>query len=72
MNSYHDQAELPLMMTIEDLASFLRVSKNKAYFMVKKKMIPSVKVGRQIRLYREDVVSYLQRKKMEGIESTCQ
>ena len=46
--------EYPEMMTVDDLAHYFRVSKNTAYAFIKSGKIPSVKVGRQIRIYRED------------------
>ncbi len=48
--------DVPVMMTVEELGSFLRVSRNTAYAYVRSGIIPTVKVGRQIRIYREDVL----------------
>ena len=54
-----DARELPLMLTIMDIAELLRVSKNTAYNFVKTGMVPSIKVGHQIRVYREDMLNYI-------------
>lgn len=59
MADYFSEKELPVMMTIQELAGFLRVSKNTAYNFVNSGTIPSVKIGRQTRIYREDIVRYV-------------
>ena len=51
--------EVPVMMTVQELARFLRVSRNTAYNFVNDGSVPSVKVGHQIRIYREDVIEYV-------------
>ena len=58
---YHSESELPIMMTIQELAQFLRVSRNTAYNFVNTGVIPSIKVGRQTRIYREDVIRFVNR-----------
>ena len=58
---YHSESDLPVMMTIQELARFLRVSRNTAYSFVNTGVIPSVKIGRQTRIYREDVIRFVQR-----------
>ena len=49
----------PPLMTVAELAKVLRVGKNAAYALVSTRTIPSVKIGRQFRIYKEDVVAYL-------------
>ena len=58
---YHSESDLPVMMTIQELAKFLRVSRNTAYSFVNTGVIPPVKIGRQTRIYREDVIRFVQR-----------
>lgn len=50
---------LPVMLTPMELAEFLNVSKNTMYAFLKDGRIPYVKVGRQIRIYREDVSNFI-------------
>ena len=59
MSEYYSENELPVMLTVQDVAAFLRVSKNTAYSFVNSGAIPVVKVGRQIRIHRDDVVKYV-------------
>ena len=46
MSNYYSEKELPVMLTVQDIAAFLRVSKNTAYSFVSSGAIPVVKVGR--------------------------
>ena len=59
MTQYYSEKELPVMLTVQDIAAFLRVSKNTAYSFVSSGAIPVVKVGRQIRIHRDDVIRYV-------------
>lgn len=51
--------ELPTMLTVPELAAFLRIGKSTAYSLIRKKVIPSVRFGRQIRIYKQDVIDLL-------------
>ena len=44
------------MMTVPELAQYLRISKPTAYALVNEGKIPSARFGRQIRIYRGDVL----------------
>ena len=44
MSNYFSEKELPVMLTVQDIAAFLRVSKNTAYSFVSSGAIPVVKV----------------------------
>lgn len=44
------------MMTVPELAQYLRISKPTAYALVNEGKIPSARFGRQIRIYRGDVI----------------
>lgn len=63
-----DLDDIPLMMTVEEFGRFLRISRNTAYECVRSGQIPSVKVGRQIRIYRNDVLDL--RRKAEATGSS--
>lgn len=51
--------ELPMMLTVPELAAFLRIGTSTAYSLIRKKAIPSVRFGRQIRIYKQDVIDLL-------------
>lgn len=49
------------IVTIKELCEMLNVGKNTAYELIRSGAIKSVKIGRQIRICKEDVVAYLKR-----------
>ena len=50
---------IPAVLTVEELAKYLHVGRNTAYNLVKSGEIPSIKIGRQIRIASDDVYRYL-------------
>lgn len=49
----------PALLTVPELATVLRVGRNTAYRLIDDGTIPAIKIGRQIRVYREDVIRYV-------------
>ena len=49
----------PALMTVPELARVLRIGRNTAYRLVAEKKIPALKIGRQVRIYRDDVIRYV-------------
>ena len=45
--------------TIPEVAEYLRMSKSKVYDLVKRKKIPSVKIGRNVRIRHSDFMEWL-------------
>ena len=56
---------IPDIMTVPQMAEYLQIGKNSAYALISSGLIPSVKIGRQIRIYREDVLTFLFKQKQE-------
>ena len=54
--TYTSITDLPLMLTIEEAADLIRVSKNTVYNLCKSGEIPSIKKGRRILIYRDDLL----------------
>lgn len=54
------------LMTIEEVASYLRLSKDTVYRMVQKGKIPASKVGMQWRFRRSDLDLWLDKNKNVG------
>jgi excisionase family DNA binding protein len=52
-------AEEAAFLTVRELASLLRVSRTKAYQLVAAGEVPSVRVGGQVRIPREDLDRHL-------------
>lgn len=56
--SFH---ELPLVLTVGELAAVLGVGRNTAYELVGTGEIRSIRVGRQIRISKEELKRYFDR-----------
>lgn len=50
---------IPLVLTVNQLADILGVGRNTAYGIVRSGQIPSVRVGRQIRISRGALMNFL-------------
>ena len=61
MNSmvYHSVDDLPLLITVPELAQVLRVGKNKAYELVNSGAIKGIKIGTQIKVPKRSVVEFM-------------
>ena len=55
-DSYNSYEDIPVMMTVEEFGRLMRISRNSAYSFVRSGLVPTVKVGRLIRIYRGDVL----------------
>jgi len=53
---YTNLSDLPLMLTIEETAALLRVSKNTVYNLCKAGEITFLKKGRRILIFRDDLL----------------
>jgi len=42
--------DLPILLTVEEMANFLNIGRNKAYNLIYKKNVPVLRVGCQIRI----------------------
>lgn len=51
--------EMPSVLTIEDLARILAVSKSTVYRLVTTRQIRTIKVGRTMRITKDSVIRYL-------------
>lgn len=51
--------DLPLTLTVEEAAEVLRISKNSAYAAVADGSLPSVRIGRVIRIPRDALAAVL-------------
>lgn len=51
--------QLPLMLTVEEVASILRVGRNTAYTAIADGSLPSIRIGSRIRIPRASLASLL-------------
>ena len=59
--SGEDERGLPLVMTVDEVAHFLQVSKRTIYAMALAGTLPAAKVGDQWRFYRPEIERWLTR-----------
>jgi len=58
------KGQLPRLLTISEVASYLRMSKSQVYTMVAKKKIPYIRLSeRRIVVSEEDLVAFVQRQR---------
>ena len=50
--------DLPLLLTVEEMASVLRIGRNAAYRLVKDGNIQSIRIGRSIRIPRSALIQF--------------
>lgn len=52
-------SDLPLVLTVTNLAQSLMIGRNSAYALLRSKKIRSIRVGRQLRIPREALLEFL-------------
>lgn len=57
---YFDFESLPLTLTVRDIADTLAIGRNTAYTLVNEGVLPSVRIGTQIRIPRDAFIRFLQ------------
>ena len=58
-NKYRSFDELPLTLKVEDLMPILGIGRNTAYELVRSGQIKSIRVGRNIRISKSELLSFL-------------
>lgn len=51
---------LPLLLTVEEMASVLRIGRNAAYQLIKDGVICSIRIGRSIRIPRAALIQFIE------------
>lgn len=57
----------PDMLTVRQVADLLRIGRNTAYELVRAGLVPSIKIGRQIRVSKQAVIDYIAHAEAEKI-----
>lgn len=60
-NKYRSFDDLPLTLKVEDLIPILGIGRNTAYELVHSGQIRSIRVGRNIRIPKSEILSFLNR-----------
>ena len=56
---YKSYDELPLMLSVHDVAEVLGISKSSAYVLVKEKGFPKLKIGARVVVPREKIIEWI-------------
>ena len=57
--NYNQVDQLPLVLTVEQLADFLGIGKNTAYELVRCGRIKSIRIGHQYRISKFSLLDYI-------------
>jgi excisionase family DNA binding protein len=57
---HYDDYGLPVVMTIEEAARFLRISRTSLYELIRQGKVPHVPIGRQKRILRDQLFRWLE------------
>ncbi len=60
-NKYRSFDDFPLTLKVEDLMPILGIGRNTAYDLVRSGQIKSIRVGRNIRIPKAEILSFLNR-----------
>ncbi|MBU6414666.1 helix-turn-helix domain-containing protein [Patescibacteria group bacterium] len=55
------------LLTRDDLAQWLKISRAGVYRLIEKRVIPFIKVGGLLRFDKKDVLAYLQKNRVEAV-----
>lgn len=58
---------MEIILTVPEVAEYLKMSKSKVYDMVKKEKIPFIKIGRNVRIRESDLIDWLDKKTQPDI-----
>ncbi len=58
-SNYHSFDDLPLTLRVEDLMPILGIGRNTAYELVRSGQIKSIRIGRNIRIPKAEVLTFL-------------
>jgi excisionase family DNA binding protein len=54
-----------IVYTIPEVAQFLKISKSKVYYLVKRNEIPHIRIQRNVRILQSDLLAWLKMKKSQ-------
>lgn len=58
--------QLDAIMTVPEVAAYLKISRSKAYAMVTQKTLPHIKIGRNVRIRQTDLIRWLEEQTWEN------
>ena len=67
MTKFTNIGELPVTLSVEDVASFLGISRVGAYNLSQSKGFPSMRIGKRILIPRDRFLDWLDKRQQEAI-----
>ena len=67
-SKYTSYDELPLMLSVTDMAEVLGISRAGAYELVRAEGFPSVKIGTRILIPKDELISWIKRQSSSDAE----
>ena len=52
--------EYPDVLKVDDVGEILQIGRNSTYKLINAKIIPSIKIGNSIRIYKSNLVNFLE------------
>ena len=65
--TYHSEEEIPLFLTVEDVANVLKISTSFAYHLFYEKDFPAIKLGSRRIVHKEKLFKWLEEHKTAGV-----
>ena len=59
------EPEFDRVMTIPEVAKYLKLSKSKVYYLVNQRKIPHIRLQRNVRIFESDLLKWLNKNKEE-------
>lgn len=61
--------DLPLLLTVDDMAAFLRTTRHAIYAMVERDQLPRpLRIGRRLLLRRDELLDWLNQKRTSSLK----
>ncbi|OGG50422.1 hypothetical protein A2704_05805 [Candidatus Kaiserbacteria bacterium RIFCSPHIGHO2_01_FULL_54_36b] len=64
-----DSSKTAELLTIPETAEFLKVSNSTVRRLQQQRQLPFIPVGRSVRFAKDDILSYLQKRRVESIDA---
>lgn len=57
------------ILTVKDVSKYLKISKAKIYYLIQRKKMPHIKIGRNVRVRYSDLLQWIDSLTYKGIQS---
>jgi excisionase family DNA binding protein len=60
-------AMMDRILTVPEVATYLQMSKSKVYYLIQRKEVPHIKIGRNVRIRQSDLEKWLTKQSIEEL-----